>query len=63
MNVGDLITHKNYPRSMGIITETMGQSTLGNPHPPAIRVQWITPPSPHFVDLIGSVWLRRITCK
>ena len=60
MQVGDLVRHQDYPSSIGIITETYGTPTGDRVCPPTIRVHWAVPPSPHFVDLLGSVWLRRI---
>ena len=63
MQVGDLVRHHNYPRSIGIIIETHGTPTGDRVNPPTIRVHWTIPPSPHFVDLLGSVYLRRIKCS
>jgi len=58
MKVGDLIRHKDYAGSLGIIVKTYGTPTGGRIHPPTIQIEWAVPPSDDFVDTIGSVWLE-----
>ena len=58
MQVGDLVRHKDYPQSLAIIVETFGTPTGDRIHPPTIRIEWVVPPSHHFAELIGSVWLE-----
>ena len=61
MQIGDLVTHKDYPRSIGIIVKTYGTPTGDRVHPPTIQVRWWQ--EYFLVDTLGSVWLRRIECS